>query len=529
VSLLDALGIRPGAPAPGSSAQSFVAAVAGDPAALEALLTEKLLDAIVTQSPQRGVTLVQTPLGSLTLTASQALPETTLLLLRPAAQPGRAIVTVRGTRGAAPSGSGAAGRAAAMGAVSVDVKPIVQGRILAAAAGAPGPALPPGAIVELRIEGIEPPTETPGPTPATGRQTEPAIRGAPAPPAPPITDAPVPTPPANVTTRSEPPRENPARADMPARPTVPSASVPALEARPPAPDETNGGPLVETAAPTSPGEIPRRGDPGRHAGIILASHPGETIAETDIGRVAIPAELGAPRGTTIVFTVLREMASRPAATPRPNGTPPVQRELAAAVENALGAAARQAVAPFVSALQPAPERILAAILSFAAAARGEAADPLTSLVEKLQTEGDAPAPLQEAAGELRAAAERTHPGPLQPVFVPMMDGSSVQPLTVFLPRDREALAREGDESARFAVDVELTRFGALQLDGLVGQRRLDLILRSRHSLPLELRQELALAFRDSVEASGFKGEMSFAVSSSFPVGLPRQRAISIRA
>src|SRR4051795_6519734 len=110
-------GTAPAPPAP----TAFVASVAGDAAALDALLTEKLIEAIVVDASERGVLALATASGALTLATAQALPEATRLLLRPAAQPGRVIATV--SDGAPPP---AATPASAPGdAVALDVEPVV--------------------------------------------------------------------------------------------------------------------------------------------------------------------------------------------------------------------------------------------------------------------------------------------------------------------------------------------------------------------------------------------------------------------
>jgi hypothetical protein len=63
----------------------------------------------------------------------------------------------------------------------------------------------------------------------------------------------------------------------------------------------------------------------------------------------------------------------------------------------------------------------------------------------------------------------------------------------------------------------MSRLGALQLDGLVRQKRLDLMLRSQREIAPELRQEIAAVFHDATTAAGFTGEIAFATSARFTV------------
>src|SRR5439155_12213306 len=113
---------------------------------------------------------------------------------------------------------------------------------------------------------------------------------------------------------------------------------------------------------------------------------------------------------------------------------------------------------------------------------------------------------ETAAGLPTTAASGSH-GPFQPLLVPFLDGGAFRTMTLYWPGDSEGRAAVDHAAQRFALDLELSRLGALQLDGLVRPRRLDLVLRSRKALPLALRAEIAEAFRGSLAASGFAGEI----------------------
>jgi hypothetical protein len=541
MSALDALAAAALATPPPSLAASFVAEIAGDPAALAALLTQKLLEAIVTATPQRGSVVAETPFGTVTLATPQPLPPAALLVLRPAAQPGRAVVTVRA---AAPSTASASPPPVPPTdrTVAIDIDRIVGARLLAPATPPNAPPLRSGTIIEIELYAIVLPDETAGSgaAPATAQ----ASRGLPQ-------EAPAETTPTEMTAspgeraassiaqpalaaaaapgRATATTEAAPRAAAPSSPQAPPASTP-TEAPEPATPPDRPVALPARPVPADTAAAPP-GAAARHSGIVLASQAGETIADTDIGLIAIPAELGAPAGSTLVFAVPREATS---ANPPPAAdAPPLPREIADRLGAALEApqdSAPTATPSFAEALQPtAPARVVAALLTFAAAIRGDVPSPVAALAERARAAGDA-----EAARALGAAAEELHDfstrspsASLQPILVPMMEGGLVQPLTLFLPRDG-GQGRPGDDpSARFALEIELSLFGPLQLDGLVRQRRFDLILRSRDALPPELRAELATAFGDSLEAAGFTGEIAFSAGARFPIAIARQRALSI--
>jgi hypothetical protein len=89
----------------------------------------------------------------------------------------------------------------------------------------------------------------------------------------------------------------------------------------------------------------------------------------------------------------------------------------------------------------------------------------------------------------------------------LFDGQHPLPLRLAVKRPPDETPTEA--GARFLVEVELSRLGALQFDGRVQGRRLDLLLRTRAALPPELRAELAALFHDAKSAAGFSGEIAF--------------------
>jgi len=117
----------------------------------------------------------------------------------------------------------------------------------------------------------------------------------------------------------------------------------------------------------------------------------------------------------------------------------------------------------------------------------------------------------------------------RPIVLPFHDGQGLVPLTLYVhrPDDDEARNRDdpdtgGDDdrkrgSLRFVLDLDLSRLGALQLDGLVANERFDLILRSRQGLDESLRQTLTRIFHDSNASTGLAGDIVFETGAPFPV------------
>ena len=71
-------------------------------------------------------------------------------------------------------------------------------------------------------------------------------------------------------------------------------------------------------------------------------------------------------------------------------------------------------------------------------------------------------------------------------------------------------AADGDAAGhRFLIDMDLSRMGRLQLDGLVHDSRFDLTIRSPAAFPEPMRQDLRTLFRDASNAVGLHGGLMF--------------------
>ena len=81
----------------------------------------------------------------------------------------------------------------------------------------------------------------------------------------------------------------------------------------------------------------------------------------------------------------------------------------------------------------------------------------------------------------------------------------------------------------FLLDVELSRLGPLQFDGLVRGKRLDLMLRTQRPLDPAMRQEIAEIFQTAQQATGYAGQLFFQAGAPFLKPLAPQRASGVVA
>jgi hypothetical protein len=97
--------------------------------------------------------------------------------------------------------------------------------------------------------------------------------------------------------------------------------------------------------------------------------------------------------------------------------------------------------------------------------------------------------------------------------LPLLPDGQLSRLAVHTRREGEDGSQGQQNGARhnqrFVVEVELSRLGPLVLDGLIARERFTLTVRSQHSLPVALRQEITQVFGTSIDAIGWKGQISF--------------------
>ncbi|SMH47529.1 hypothetical protein [Azospirillum agricola] len=262
-------------------------------------------------------------------------------------------------------------------------------------------------------------------------------------------------------------------------------------------------------------------------GTVAGTTPqGQPVLATRQGMLALNVQASLPQGAKVTAVLADPaQAARQAAqaAPLPGGDPgpmserdwPAMRQLMAAL-----AAADPALARSMLATMPQPNRKLTAALTFFLSAmrggdaRGWLGDEAGSALER-SGRGDLLARLDKEFEGLRREASEPMPGDWRPYTLPMMDSNGPKPIKLHihpLKGDEEEGGdgkEKGKPGSRFLIDVEMSRLGPMQLDGLVRPNHFDLILRSHAALPPELRVELIQIFADSVRAVGYTGGLSF--------------------
>ncbi|MFN0042350.1 MAG: hypothetical protein ACKVSF_03950, partial [Alphaproteobacteria bacterium] len=91
-------------------------------------------------------------------------------------------------------------------------------------------------------------------------------------------------------------------------------------------------------------------------------------------------------------------------------------------------------------------------------------------------------------------------------LVPFAAGDGARLMRIFMrPASPE---RAQDDGARFAVELDDSPYGSLQIDGLARPKRLDLALRTAREIPLAMRRELTAIFTASRSALALAGALA---------------------
>lgn len=135
--------------------------------------------------------------------------------------------------------------------------------------------------------------------------------------------------------------------------------------------------------------------------------------------------------------------------------------------------------------------------------------------------------------KISAQARQPLPGGWRAISLPLMHEGEMSQAQFFWRRQDES---EDDGAGgvrkkpmtRFILNLHLSRMGDMQLDGLMRQKRLDMILRGERILPPALRQELAQAYAGAMAQTGMQGSIGFQVRADkwVDIEMPHQSGLS---
>lgn len=294
------------------------------------------------------------------------------------------------------------------------------------------------------------------------------------------------------------------------------------------------------AKPESGIQLPKTGGtvslaPGATLSGVVSGKQGvaQTVVQTHAGPVSLPTTEVLPKGTQITFEVSQLNVSKPSGnhdlgTIRPLGSasggqwPALTDSL-----DVLGDLAPAAQAQLLQAALPRADAQLSTnILFFLAALRGGdlkgwMGDGPLRILDRQRP--DLAGRLRDDLGQLSRLVDDPNTGEWRMHVVPYLNNDELDRIRL-LVRDRDA--DNDDENApggsRFVIDLNLSRMGHLQIDGLIGNngKRVDVVLRSDAPLSGTMRDDIRALYANAIEVTGIEGTVGFQAAPAGFVNVP---------
>jgi hypothetical protein len=94
--------------------------------------------------------------------------------------------------------------------------------------------------------------------------------------------------------------------------------------------------------------------------------------------------------------------------------------------------------------------------------------------------------------------------------LPLLWQSEISKVMLHMHHDRGANEQnEGESGTHFIMDLQLTRMGDVQLDGLLKEKRLDLIIRTQVPISQSMQEQMRKAYADALNGTDIYGELAF--------------------
>ncbi len=287
--------------------------------------------------------------------------------------------------------------------------------------------------------------------------------------------------------------------------------------------------VVPPGEPIPPQFVPAAAPGTLQAGVVSAlTAAGHPVVQTQAGLLLLAAKLAVPVGATVLVELRPEPEEAEAAAPPPGSGTRAGSDAAAPFPrlaqalDALRQAGLPAPADLPRHLPHTGPRLAEGLVAALAAAHGDDGPAgleriLRPALDRLG-HGDIADALRQELAHAAAASAQSAQSDWRVHLLPILDEGRLHQLRIY---ERQQGGRQQGRGAaagsRFVVEVEMSRLGAIQLDGLVQPRRFDLMVRSRGPLPEALRRDIAAIFAEARSAGGFAGEIGFQQTPVFPV------------
>jgi len=280
--------------------------------------------------------------------------------------------------------------------------------------------------------------------------------------------------------------------------------------------------------------------PGATLGGVVSGQQGvgQTVVQTHAGPVVLPTAQALPPGTEIKFEIA---ALNPPTTGAAQhgqlhaGTAPLLDGSWYTFDEALevlhdaAPGAHQHV--LHAALPRADAQLATNVLFFLSVLRGGdirnwLGDGPVRILEKMRP--DLAGRLRSDMSQMTRTVDDPLSGEWRLMGVPFLHGADIDRVQLLL-RDQDSDDNDNEDQGkgtRFVVDLNLSRLGHMQIDGLVGEKnkRLDLVLRTDEPLPSAIRDDIRKIYGDALELTGLEGSVGFQAQPGNFVNIPKQPA-----
>jgi hypothetical protein len=255
------------------------------------------------------------------------------------------------------------------------------------------------------------------------------------------------------------------------------------------------------------------------ATVVGTGTEGQLILKAGDTTLFVKAQVTTPMGTNIVLTI--ETAKPPPLLTLPSFDPTNFSTLPQ-IAAVLSQIDPQALQQMMTMRMPQPTDNLtgALLFLFSAFKQGNAKSWLGDDLSDKLTQAGKQSLLTSISRELGEAGQLTHDGTVgewRSYPIPLFAQQQFQALNLYVHNDQKEHQKSNDgrpgntKKVRFLIDMRLSKLGAMQIDGFVQPKKLDMILRSESLLPEGMHNDLRLSYIKALEAVGYSGSLNFQV------------------
>lgn len=263
----------------------------------------------------------------------------------------------------------------------------------------------------------------------------------------------------------------------------------------------------------------------------------QTVVQTQAGPVSLSTSDVLPRGTQITFeisqlNISKALENHDLSAARPLGAPgggswSALNDTLEVLGDISPAAQTQVLQ---AALPRADAQLSTNVLFFLSALRGGdlkgwIGDGPLRILERQRP--DLAGRLRDDMGQLSRQITDPDTGDWRMHAVPYLNNDEIERVRM-LVRDNDA-DEDNDtpaDSTRFVIDLNLSKMGHLQIDGLVGigGKRVDVVVRSDEPLTPQIRDDIRALYANAIEVTGIDGSVGFQAAPAKFINIPEPEA-----